>query len=65
MGNRPFYKVLGPDNRPAHGGGADFAWPLPGDDGPGDWTPPIRSVRCCSAGYHLTRDPMRWPVVGM
>ena len=61
----PWYKVLTRDNAPAHGGAPSFAWPLPTDDGPGAWTPTTRPVRCCSRGYHLTRKPMAWPLVGM
>jgi hypothetical protein len=61
----PFYKVLSADNRPAHGGARNFAWPLPTADGPGEWTPEIVVPIACMAGYHLTRRPMDWPVVGM
>lgn len=66
------FKVLTRDGTSAHGG--KFAWSLPtrlGDNDndpqtiPGDWTPPIANPEICERGYHLTTDPMRWPVIGM
>lgn len=57
------FKVLTADGCSAHGG--DFTWSLPMDGHPGDWTPRIDHPVMCRRGYHLTTDPMRWPLTGM
>jgi hypothetical protein len=45
------FKVL-IDNKPCHGGAAEYP-PV------GEWTLPVQPS-CCSSGYHLTSDPLRW-----
>ncbi len=51
MSNLMLFKVL-VDGAPCHGG--DGAYPPAGE-----WTEP-RTPNCCSSGYHLTSDPLRW-----
>ena len=45
------FKVL-VDGRSCHGG--DYKYPV------GRWTVHVDSLNCCSRGYHLTTDPLRW-----
>ena len=46
------FKVLVND-APCHGGAGSYP-------PPGEWTEPISEPVCCSRGYHLTTDPLRW-----
>jgi hypothetical protein len=62
------YKVLAKDGTSAHGGQYQYTLPHFTDDGdwkPGTWTDEIDDPIICRRGYHLTVDPMQWPVVGM
>ena len=54
------YKVLTADLKSGHGG--KFDW-TPYIDG--KMTPVIDDVRMCERGYHITSDPMMWPLIGM
>ena len=47
----PLFKVL-VDGKSCHGGNADYP-PI------GEWTKPVEPS-CCSTGWHLTSDPLRW-----
>ena len=55
------YKIL-VDGKSCHGG--NYAYPLPLDDKPGEWTPE-QPVKPCSSGYHLTTRPNIWLSLGM
>jgi len=46
-----FYKVLGRDGTPHHGGTG--TWHLPNGRRPGKWMPTITPVVPCQSGYHL------------
>lgn len=61
------YKVTGPAGESVHGGEWRYDLPTRHEDGswtPGAWTP-RQSPERCSSGWHLTTEPMYWPVVGM
>ena len=47
----PLFKIL-IDGKSCHGGNAEYP-PI------GEWTEPIEPY-CCSTGWHLTSDPLRW-----
>ncbi len=59
-----FYKVLNEHGRSTY---TNTAWPLPTDDGPGDWLKVEGELEMCSNGIHLCRpqDVVRWlgPVI--
>ncbi len=57
---RAMYKVLSADLRSAHGGEFDWAPYIDGTR-----TPAIENVQICRRGYHITPDPMAWPLIGM
>ena len=55
-----FYKVLHEDGRCFHGG--RDRWPLPTDDGPGEWLEVKGDLRFCQRGLHGCRlaDLLEW-----
>jgi len=60
-----YYKVLGEDGSPCHGGHG--TWSLPDGETPGDWMPRIKRMEPCASGYHICReqDLVHWlgPVI--
>jgi hypothetical protein len=56
-----FYKVLTKNMQSGHNGVFDWTKYAQSHD----WTPEIAEVSLCSTGYHLTTQPMQWPLVGM
>jgi hypothetical protein len=55
-----YYKVLGVDGKPCHGGTG--AWKRPHGKRSGAWMPKIDDPVLCARGYHLCRrgDLVRW-----
>jgi hypothetical protein len=55
-----YYKVLGVDGKPCHGGTGE--WKLPHGKRSGAWMPKIDHPVLCQRGYHLCRrgDLVRW-----
>lgn len=55
-----YYKILSVEGGSCHGG--HIQWPLPTEEGPGDWMPRIDSPVMCERGYHLCRrkDLIDW-----
>ena len=60
MSKPTYYKVLGPNGKPFHGGNG--VWHLPKGKRPGKWMPEIKNVLPCQSGYHLCRlrDLVEW-----
>ena len=48
------YKMLRQDNTAPY---SRYAYPLPTDDTPGEWTPALSGLRVCKVGYHVSRTP--------
>jgi len=48
-----YYKWLKSDGRSPI---ANWLWPLPTEDGPGEWTPYIKELMACESGYHGCKD---------
>ena len=48
-----YYKILGPNGRPFHGGKG--RWHLPQGRRPGRWMPRIKELIPCAWGYHVVR----------
>lgn len=59
------YKISGPRGKPVHGGTG--AWPLPTDDGPGEWRTVEGPLVPCRNGLHLMRagDLRTWVCEGV
>lgn len=54
------FKVTDVEGRSCNHGTGQFQYPLPTDDGPGEWTPAQKSLALCRSGYHLTAEPAKW-----
>ena len=54
------YKLTGPEGEPVHGGSGE--WPLPTEDGPGEWRSVKGDIIPCRNGLHLLErdDIRRW-----
>lgn len=46
-----FYKIVGPNGEPLHGGSG--LWAMPKASKPGKWMPKVENVEACRSGYHL------------
>ena len=55
-----YYKVLGKNGFPCHGGSGQ--WNLPKNGKPGKWMPKIENISSCVRGYHLCEagDLIEW-----
>jgi hypothetical protein len=57
---KKLYKVLSANGDSQNGGSQ--SWPLPTEEGPGDWVsvPSDKELQMCKVGLHLTEDPNVW-----
>ena len=49
-----YWKVLDEKGHACHGG--TFAYNLPKNGKPGEWTPRVSNIEACKQGYHVCRD---------